>query len=152
MKKQIIFLTFFTFLIGCKQQSNTKTVENFSHTKSDPVKSEKENAKNASQDILFPGSDTMNFNLKIETSEEHIKVLVNITSGDSLFASLSSADKKANIRINQIELPDSTFDGPFGRKLHYKILQKGIYNIIIAEDMMAGDRWKGKFILKVWVK
>jgi hypothetical protein len=77
---------------------------------------------------------------------------VKVSNGNEIFASLSSNDKNANIRINQIGLPDSTFDGPFGKDFHYKIKMPGIYQLIIAEDMMAGDRWKGNFLLKVWVE
>lgn len=104
------------------------------------------------QNYLKPGSDTLSFALNINNSDQHLVIPLQILSAKKLFAILSSDDKKANIRINQIELPDSTFDGPFGRSLEYKIKTSGNYKLIIGENMMAGDRWKGNFILKVWVK
>ena len=88
----------------------------------------------------------------MDSANQHVVVAINISSGKELFASLSSKDKNANIRISQIGFPDRAFDGPFGRTLDYKIKDTGIYKIIMGEDMMAGDRWSGKFILKTWVK
>lgn len=35
----------------------------------------------------------------------------------------------ANLRINQIEMPDGTFDGPFERSLQYKIKAPGTYKL-----------------------
>ena len=88
----------------------------------------------------------------MDTINQHLKIPLQISSGKELNASLFSEDKKANIRISQIEFPDSTFDGPFGRDLDYKIKTPGKYKIIIGEDMMAGDRRTGDFVLKVSVK
>jgi hypothetical protein len=90
--------------------------------------------------------------LTIDSANQHITVPLKIASGKELFASLSSEDKNANIRISQVGLPDSTFDGPFGRVLRYKMKTPGNYQLIIGENMMAGDRWKGDFVLRVWVR
>lgn len=102
--------------------------------------------------FLFPGSDTLEKTLSKEKKDLHLETPVYIKSGDSLFVQLSSKDKKANIRITQIEFPDSTFDGPFGQDLRYKIKQHGKYVIITGPNMMAGDPWAGDFNVKAWVK
>ena len=94
----------------------------------------------------------MVFHLRMDTINQHLKIPVQISSGKQLNASLFSDDKRANIRISQVEFPDSTFDGPFGRELYYKIKTPGNYKIIIGEDMMAGDRWPGDFVMKISVK
>ena len=97
-------------------------------------------------------SDTLILKLKMDSANDHLTIPLAISSGKELFAALSSDDKNANIRISQVGLPDSTFDGPFGKDLHYKMKSPGNYKIIIGENMMAGDRWKGDFVLRVWVK
>ena len=104
------------------------------------------------QKYLYPGSDTLLVNLKMDSFNKHLSVPVYVSSGRELFASLSSEDSKANIRISQIGFPDSTFDGPFGRNLKYPVKSAGYYEIIIGENMMAGDPWKGDFSVKIWVK
>jgi len=116
------------------------------------IKNETHKAKDTLNKSLSPGSDTLVFHLRMNTINQHLKIPVQISSGKQLNSSLFSNDKKANIRISQIEFPDSTFDGPFGRDLDYKIKTPGNYKIIIGEDMMAGDQWTGDFVLKVSVK
>ena len=88
----------------------------------------------------------------MDSADRHLIIPVKISSGKELFARLSSKDKKANICISQIEFPDSTFDGPFGRNLNYIIKLPGNYKIIIGQNMMAGDLWNGDFVLKIWVE
>ena len=102
--------------------------------------------------FLFPGSNPLEMTLTKEKKESHLETSVYIKSGDSLFVQLSSKDKKANIRITQIEFPDSTFDGPFEQDLRYKIKQHGKYVIITGPNMMAGNPWAGDFTMKAWVK
>ena len=155
-----IFTLSFITLVSCKQKpinyqetSETKTENNhqdstFSQTILPPpaIKDSQSNHN------LFPGGDTLSLRLKMRNKKKHVEILINISSGNKLFALLSSDDKKANIRISQIGFPDSTFDGPFGRNLQHKIKTPGSYKIIIGQNMMAGDPWAGDFILKVWVK
>lgn len=64
-------------------------------------------------------------------------------------AHLSSSDTLANIRFNQITLPDGTMDGPFGRDLEYPISRDGIYMLSIHESLMAGDPWAGDFTVRI---
>jgi hypothetical protein len=150
MKNKSVFLLVFVTLFGCHQNEQKKNIypNNSSQTKTDSSQTKKKNHA----DSLFAGRDTLMLNLKIDSADQHITIPVKVSNGNEIFASLSSNDKNANIRINQIGLPDSTFDGPFGKDFHYKIKMPGIYQLIIAEDMMAGDRWKGNFLLKVWVE
>lgn len=64
-------------------------------------------------------------------------------------AHLSSSDTLANIRFNQIVLPDGTMDGPFGRDLEYSISRDGTYTLSIHESLMAGDPWAGDFTIEI---
>jgi len=71
--------------------------------------------------------------------------------GDSLWVSgsLMPVDTVGNIRFNQILMPDSTGDGPFGRDISYELAQRGTYQLLIGENMMAGDPWAGVFTVKM---
>lgn len=146
MKNFLVFLIFIS-LLACNQRdhSSTKTAI----TVDDSVKNETIIPTDTLSNALFPGKDTLIIKLEMDTG--HITIPIKISSGKELFVSLFSDDKKANIRISQVEFPDSTFDGPFGRELRHKITTPGNYKLIIGEDMMAGNRWKGDFVLKVYV-
>ena len=150
MKKKVVLLLIFSAFFSCDQNNNQATDQPLPSTKDDSSKIEKQ-ADSAAR-ILLAGEDTLVFKLKMDSANQHITVPLKINSGDTLFATLHSKDKKANIRISQIGFPDSTFDGPFGRELNYKIKDTGNYKIIIGENMMAGDRWNGDFTLEAWVK
>ena len=153
MKNKFLFLLMFSIFLSCNQNENQKTSgQPVNPVNSDSLQSEIKPNNDSAKNRLSPGKDTLVFNLKMDSANQHVIVPVSITIGDSLFATLISRDNKANIRISQIGFPDSTFDGPFGRKINYKIKDTGNYKIIIGEDMMAGDRWNGKFELKAWVK
>lgn len=153
MKNKSIFFLIFIALISCHQGEKNKLIENsFADIKNDTQKSGINISNDTSQNSLSNLSDTLVLNLKIDSINDHLTVPINITAGKVLNASLSAADSNANIRINQVELPDSTFDGPFGKEIHYKMTTPGNYKIIIAENMMAADQWRGDFILRIWVR
>lgn len=142
----------FSLFVGCNQGKKNKTMRHaLVPLKKDAAIVNPTNTETG-VNFLSPQKDTLLFNLKMDSANQHVTVTINITSGNKIFASLSSKDKNANIRISQIGFPDSTFDGPFGRTLDYKIKDTGNYKIIVGEDMMAGDRWNGDFTLKTWVK
>jgi hypothetical protein len=147
MKKLIAFLIFIC-LISCNQQNNKTANKEIMPV--DSLVSENQKPKDNLPKTLFP-KDTLFFNLKMDT-DNPVVVPLKISSGKELFAALSSDDKKANIRVSQVQFPDSTFDGPFGREMHYQIKSPGNYKLIIGEDMMAGTRWQGDFVLKVSMK
>ena len=154
MEKIRIFFIIILFSGMSCHQADQKIISTDSLVNNKPgsIKNETHIALDTLNKSLSPGSDTLVFHLRMDTINQHLKIPVKISSGEQLNASLFSDDKKANIRISQIEFPDSTFDGPFGKDLHYKIKTPGNYKIIIGEDMMAGDRWTGDFVLKVSVK
>lgn len=153
MKNKIIFFAISICLISCHQKEQATTLyDPLVAIENDSVKTEKEILQDTLPKGLSDLSDTLIMKLKMDSATDHLTIPLAITSGNELFAALSSDDKDANIRISQVGLPDSTFDGPFGRDLNYKLKSPGNYKIIIGENMMAGDRWKGDFVLKVWVR
>ncbi len=104
------------------------------------------------QQTLFPGGDTLFANMHIDGIKDRKILLVQISSGQHLYAKLIPEDAQANLRINQVQMPDSSLDGPFGRDLDYKIKTPGTYKLITGESLMAEGNWKGDFVIKVWVK
>lgn len=81
-----------------------------------------------------------------------VTVYIPIKQGKQFSARISSDDSTANIRINQIFTPDGKADGPFGREWKFAIRQQGMYKLLIGENLMQGDEWKGKFTLAIVVK
>ena len=153
VKNKIVFIIILFSGMSCHQaDQKIVTTDSLVNIKPDSIKNEMYQANDTLTQSLSPGSDTLVFHLRMDTINQHLEIPLKVSSGKELNASLFSNDKKANIRISQIEFPDSTFDGPFGKDLRYKIKTPGNYKIIIGEDMMAGDRWTGDFVLKVSVK
>ena len=101
--------------------------------------------------ILKPRGDTLTESSYVDAREQKI-ISITIASGEQLFATVHKKNKGFNVRINQIEMPDNTFDGPFGDSLHYKIKMPGVYKIRIGPDLMAEGSRNGEFIFKAWVK
>ena len=81
-----------------------------------------------------------------------VTVYIPTKQGKQLMAILTTSESVANIRFNQIFTPDGKADGPFGKELKRAIYQQGMYKLIISEDMMQGDEYKGNFKLKITVK
>lgn len=103
--------------------------------------------------IQFPkGSFSIKVEGKIKGINHPITVNIPVKQGTQLTAYIQPEDSVANIRINQIFTPSGKADGPFGRDLKYAIKGEGNYKLIIGENLMQGDEWKGKFWLTVAVR
>ena len=157
MKCKIWLSIVSTFLvIGCSQTgSNQPAKENKSDTTYDIVSTKPVNADTAiasMKNIVRPGIDTFTTQLHLGGINDKKIVPISIVAGKELIAVIVRRDKKENIRINQLEMPDSTFDGPFGDSLHHVMRDTGTYKIIVAHDLMAEGKPSGDFTLKVWVK
>ncbi|MEJ7679796.1 MAG: hypothetical protein WKG06_18460 [Segetibacter sp.] len=103
--------------------------------------------------ISFPKDSTwVTVNGKMKGINHPVTVFIPVKQGKQLTATILPEDSLANIRINQIFTPDGKADGPFGRELKRTIKQQGTYKLVIAENMMQGEEWKGKFKLIVKVE
>ena len=153
MKNTIFFIVIFFCFTGCSQQGEKMKTDSLLDTiASDSMNNKIEKSRNIlSEKSLFAGSDTLTFNLKMDSLNQNITVPVYVSSEGKIGAAVYSSDTDANIRIAQIGYPDSTFDGPFGRGIIFKVKDTGEYKIRVAENMMAGDKWFGDFNLKVWL-
>ena len=147
--------------------------ENQPAANKDSVVLKENSTKKIQETINNKVSDTIN-NIEINDSVIHIKfpkdsisttvagkmkginhpvtVYIPVKHGKQLTAIVTTKDSIANIRFNQIFTPDGKADGPFGKELKRTIHQQGTYKLIIAEDMMQGDEYKGNFELTVMVK
>lgn len=153
MKDFLQIILLYSLLCGCSEQNKSGTRDASDSIRTEVVNIDtSKSEKTLTRKSLFGASDTLLFNLKMDSAGQKITVPVNISSGDKIYANLFSADSTANIRISQVGFPDHTFDGPFGKNIVFKIKDTGTYQIIIAENMMAGDKWVGSFNLKVWVE
>lgn len=74
---------------------------------------------------------------------------VEINEGKELHASLTPRYQPANIRFNQIIVPDGKADGPFGQTLVYPVSVKGKYTLRIGPSQMAEGRYHGPAVLKI---
>lgn len=110
------------------------------------------------ESILYPTeSDTIHIDiqngaghLKIHKKErEYVNLVFNSQDFTKMTAKLSSMDSTANIRFNQIVMPNGDMDGPFGSTISYDLPVKGNYLLFIHENQMAGDPWSGDFEINI---
>ena len=154
-RKLLIFVPLLITIFSCNESGKNEPTKNI---QADSVSSMETSAKKDTltsfqeNKLLQPGSDTFIVQLHLDGIKDKKIIPITIKSGNELFAVIHKADKKANIRINQIEMPDSTFDGPFGDSLHYKLKMPGAYKIIVGQNLMAEGKPSGDFTLKAWVK
>lgn len=102
---------------------------------------------------IRPFTDTIKFTVhngkaEIDTVKKPRQKLVFVFDTDTaerFSVSISTADSTANLRISQVIDSKGNSDGPFGRNLEYKILEKGTHKMIISESQMAGVPWEGRF-------
>ncbi len=162
-------LLFFIILIvaSCSDGANSNIGSNSStgigssesNTGDDTVATDKTNVivRDDKSDTLitvsFPKDSTWTkIEGKMRGISHPITVLIPVKQGKQLSAFLQTEDSTANIRINQIFTADGKADGPFGKEIKYPIKKEGTYKLIIGENMMQGDEWKGTFWLTVSVK
>lgn len=151
----IISLTVF---LSCNNADQTKPVADSVTAENKSTNNSKDTVTNSLINdsvilIKFPAdSISTTVNAKMRGINHPITVLIPVKQGKQLTASITTEDSLANIRINQIFMPDGKADGPFGKTLERAIHQQGMYKLILAENMMQGDEWKGSFKLTIKVK
>lgn len=131
------------------------------------TRNEKDSVKSAANDITpassgkndstilisFPRDSTwVTVSATMKGINHPVTVLIPVKRGRQLTATISPEDSTANIRINQIFTPSGKADGPFGRELKRKLAEQGTYKLIISENMMQGDEWKGSFKLTIRIE
>ena len=140
-----------------KNDQENKTAETPDGEKESDKKSVKEKSENKfntkSVTVKFPAESTrMTMDGNITGFGDLISYEFEASKGQTLNASVKPKNGEGNVRINQIRFPDGKADGPFGDKMTYKLTESGNWKLIIGEDMMAGEPWKGAYLLTVEIK
>lgn len=153
------FFIILMVIVACNSRSNNKPDSNSTATRNDSATTVKDTISNNEEindsiiNIRFPKDSTsITVSGKMKGINHPITVLIPIKQGKQLTAVIRTEDSLANVRINQIFMPDGKADGPFGKELKRAIHQQGTYKLIISENMMQGEEWKGKFMLTVKVE
>lgn len=103
--------------------------------------------------ISFPKDSTwVTVSGKMKGINNPVTIIIPVKQGKRLTATILPEDATANIRINQIFTPSGKADGPFGRELKRTLSEHGTYKIILSENMMRGEEWKGNFKLTIRVE
>ena len=72
-----------------------------------------------------------------------------VPASANLNASILTEKKDCNIRIINIILPGNKMEGPYGRELTYKLPVKGDYQLVVGNNLMAGDPETCEFVLRI---
>lgn len=138
-----------------KSDANASTEEK-KHQMEDgkePEKKESLRDKSGAIIVKFPaGATQVTLNGKINGFGEQITYVFEAKKGQKLFANVMSVEMDANIRISQIISPSGKADGPFGEKTNYNLDESGNWKIVLSENQMAGDPWKGEYQLLISIK
>lgn len=99
-------------------------------------------------------AEQLPFSLGEEFTAEGQKLVLNIQNiqPGTFKAALNPADKKQNVRIEQIKLPDGSTDGPFGSELTQQISKAGTVSLRIGASNMASGPSTGRFTVQVEAK
>ncbi len=84
----------------------------------------------------------------IQGMGKHVTFIVPVKGVKKLHAELIVTDT-ANIRINQVFTPSGKADGPFQKTIDIPVKEMGNYKIVVGENQMAANEWKGDFKIKV---
>lgn len=130
-----------------------ETANSSSEEKKESDKKEELRDKSGAIRVKFPaGATQITLNGKINGFGEHITYVVEAKKGQKMFVNVMSVEMNSNIRISQIISPKGEGDGPFGEKTTYDLAETGDWKIVLGENQMAGDPWKGEYQLLISIK
>lgn len=101
---------------------------------------------------FLPGSDSLTATGHLDDDHAPVICYLPVAKPGRLKATIVPDKQPANIRFNQVFLPDGSSDGPFGQTLDFRLPQKGMYKIHIGPSLMANDAYTGNFRLHVKVE
>jgi len=142
------------FLVACKKEPEVKdtkvdtitTIEKPIDSLSTILKTEKE----SNQNIITVDASKMPIRLNLEIKNPDDQIILKLENLDQpKIKGYVKTKTPMNVRINQIRMPDNTFDGPFGSTIEYDTKQKGEYWLIFAKNNMADGEPVGKFFVKI---
>ena len=159
MKKLSVIITIFFLSCSTSQdkkdstdtsiQQTTDTVANVVIPASDPAV----NTQHGNEIELVFAKDSISASANGHLdSAGTVSCYFSIAKPGKLTATITVPRPAANIRFNQIILPDGKADGPFGRQLEYSLSQRGRYQLKIGRSLMANDGYMGDFVVRLRVE
>lgn len=142
------------FLVACKKEPEVKdvkidtvtTIEKPIDSLSTILKTEKE----SNQNIITVDASKMPIRLNLEIKNPNDQIILKLENlNQPKIKGYVKTESPMNVRINQIRMPDNTFDGPFGPTIEYETKLKGEYWLIFAKNNMADGEPVGKFFIKI---
>lgn len=136
-----------------KKEEPVKSVEE----KKETEKKESLRDKSGAIRVSFPaGSTEVMLNGKINGISDRISYVVDAKKGQSMITRVMAAypekEPNANIRIAQIISPSGKAEGPFGVKAKFDFNESGDWTIVLSENQMSGDPWKGEYKLMISIR
>lgn len=160
------------FLFSCAKEQ--QTVTDTQHTDSLQAMPEKDSLQPADSGVVLPpvpqysvakpfrytdgdsivqiiNSDMIPLSLTDEFTREGQLYVIKIKNFDrqNISGEIHPAQEDMNLRFNQVRLPDGSFDGPFGRKLQYKVRGSGDLWLLLGRSNMASGKDTGSFRAKL---
>lgn len=150
-KSKTVMLHLIAFLLATACEENSTNNKSADTTVTPERKSFEEPLSNDSGiTVSFSqGSSSATTNGFMKDYNHPVLIRISIDKGDTLKAVLHTQDAAANIRFNQIFMPDGSADGPFGKELTYPLKQRGVYELKVGEDLMAEGPYKGQFSVTI---
>lgn len=136
-------------------QSTTAEQTNKEKPASDNSEADKKESSNRTNDIRvnFPtGATQVTLNGTIDGFSQSKTYVFEVSKGQKLTASVKPNPATGNIRIAQIINPAGQSDGPFGNQMTYALNESGDWKLVLNENMMSGDPWKGEYFLTIEIK
>ncbi len=122
----------------------------------EPEKKEELRDKSGAIRVRFPaGSTEISLNGKINGFGDKITYVLDAKKGQGLYARViatyANENPNSNVRIAQIISPSGKSDGPIGIKTikDYDLTESGDWKIVISENQMSGNPWKGEYTLQI---
>lgn len=168
MKNQIILIILFSLLLISCNKNNNKTEDSNSVTakkNSDSLVNNQQTQNSDQSSAHDPAMSESEFVVHFPEGSKELTLKGNIIGfgdnktyvfeakeGQTLNASVYPDEKNGNVRISQIIFPSGKADGPFDNTINYNLTESGNWKLIISENQMSGDPWKGDFTLKIKIK
>ena len=146
---------------GNAVSASKNTRDTFSDPRSEPMDSIKggqsggqlKSAPDSPTALIFTeGVKSLSVRGNLNKPGDVVIYTVTVIKGARLTGRIEADKSRANIRFNQIVMPDGQSDGPFGQQLEYPLSQKGVYKIKIGQNLMAENAFVGDFLLYLTVE
>lgn len=154
MRIVALFLILFTFW-NCKSGNKNNLPSTNNVDLSDTI-----HPKSNYDSLVIKNNEILPFSHKVKQitayaykkEGEKFNLFFDVTTQTKAFVKIITDDKAANIRINQVITPDQKSDGPFGKDVEFPLYQGGMYQIVIAENLMQGNPFQGNFKIEIELK